>query len=76
MRKIRITGKRESETGRNIKFQYDGRRIVGLTEVKKDIKSGKLPDYQWVKPKDGRKPFPRAKPNKTERDNIDEQKDI
>ena len=72
----KIVGKRESETGRNIKFKYDNGQIVGLDQVRRDIRSSKLPGYEWVTPKDGRAPFPRAKPNKSKGDNIDEQKDI
>lgn len=72
----KITGRRESETGRNVEFEIDNKKVVGLPQVKKDIDSGKLPDYEWVKPEDGRKPFPRGKPNNSKKDNIDEQKKI
>jgi len=72
----KITGKRETPTGKNIKFEIDGSKVVGLPKMKDDIKAGKLPGYEWVNPNDGRKPFPRAKPNNRKNDNIDEQKDI
>ncbi len=63
----------ETQSGRNVRFKYSTGKEVKLPQVKQDIKTGKLPDYEWVKPKDGRAPFPRAKPNNKKSDNIDEQ---
>ena len=76
MAKDKITGKTETDTGRNIQFEINNNKVVGLQQVKDAIQAGKLPDYEWVRPNDGRQPFPRAKPNRTTRDNIDEQKNM
>jgi len=70
---VKIVARGETQSGRNVKFRYGNGQEVRLPQVKQDIDSGKLPDYEWVKPKDGRAPFPRSRPNNKKSDNIDEQ---
>jgi len=68
---LRITGRRESETGANTHFRLSDGRILTRAEIVAMIKSRELSGYHIVRVNDV--DYPRDNPDKNPEDNIDSQ---
>ena len=68
---LRITGRRENDTGANTPFRLSDGRILTREEVVQMIKRGELPGYH-IYERNGIE-YPRDDPDKNPADNIDNQ---
>ena len=68
---LRITGRREDDSGRNTHFRLSDGRIVTLAEAVAMVKSGNLPGYH-IYERDGIE-YLRDNPDTRVSDNIDNQ---